>query len=238
MKTEIHPGYILHSRPYRETSLILEVFSSCYGRISLVARGVKGNRRNQSLLLQPARKLNLAWTMRSELGTLTTVEDCGLRYELAGTRLVSCFYMNELLIRMLHRHETHPELYSNYESSMLQLEAGTAEDRVLRVFEKRLLNTLGYGLMLGHEALTGTPVDAGQSYFYQDDLGPVLTRQQQTNGVDISGRTLLALDREDTWDEIIARESKSLFRHVLAAHTGDRPLGSRELYRAYLKNKR
>ena len=239
MKTEIHSCYILHSRAYRETSLLLDVFSSQYGRINLVAKGakgVKGKRLNQSILLQPARKLDMSFGMHTDLGTLYSVEDTGVRYQLAGTRMISCFYINELLVRTLHRHESHPELFAIYEMSLMQLYKGEDEDRVLRIFEKHLLNSLGYGLILDHEVTTGLPVEPGRNYFYQIDRGPLLHEPDNIRAVKVSGNTLLALEGESAWNKIIARESKALLRSVLAAHTGDRPLGSRELYKAYLNN--
>ena len=143
----LFPCYILHQRPYRETSLLLDAFSSEHGRVGLVARGVK-RRGGRPALLQPARRLNIAWSMRSELGTLTAVEASTPPARLAGTRLVSCFYMNELLVRTLHGHEAHPELFHRYEQALKGLDGGEPEDRVLRIFEKHLLKSLGYGLIL------------------------------------------------------------------------------------------
>ena len=216
--------------------MLLDVFSSQYGRINLVAKGVKGKRINRSLLLQPARKLDLSFGIRSDLGTLYSVEDTGIRFQLMGTRMISCFYMNELLVRTLHRHETHPELFAIYETSLMQLHNGDDENRVLRIFEKHLLNSLGYGLILDHEVTSGNRIENDRIYYYQIDRGPLLHEPENSRVIKISGNTLLALDRENTWDKIIASESKALLRSVLTAHTGDRPLGSRELYKAYLNN--
>ena len=216
--------------------MLLDVFSSQYGRINLVAKGVKGKRINRSLLLQPARKLDLSFGIRSDLGTLYSVEDTGIRFQLMGTRMISCFYMNELLVRTLHRHETHPELFAIYETSLMQLHNGDDENRVLRIFKKHLLNSLGYGLILDHEVTSGNRIENDRIYYYQIDRGPLLHEPENSRVIKISGNTLLALDRENTWDKIIASESKALLRSVLTAHTGDRPLGSRELYKAYLNN--
>jgi DNA repair protein RecO (recombination protein O) len=214
----------------------LDVFSSQYGRVNLVAKGVRGKRLNQSILLQPARKLAISFGMRSELGTLFSVEDTGARYQLAGTRIISCFYMNELLVRMLHKHESHPELFKIYDTSLLQLHEGDDEDRILRIFEKHLLNTLGYGLILDHEVTSGSIIERERKYYYQIDRGPLMDQPKTKNSITVSGYTLLALEQENKWDKKIASESKSLLRSILATHTGDRPLGSRELYKAYLNN--
>ena len=236
MKVDLHSCFILHTRPYRETSLIVDVFSSKYGRVSLVARGVKRRSNNQGLLLQPGRKLNISWSMRTELGTMICVETNGPAYNLRGTRLISCFYMNELLVRMLHKDETHPELFDTYERSMVQLQQEESEDRVLRFFEKHLLKSLGYGLVLDHEMDTGDEITSDKEYFYQIEYGPVRQQPRNVRNLPVSGKTLVALHTELVWDEHISREAKELFRMILALHTGDKPIASRDLYKAYIKN--
>ncbi|MGK0297854.1 MAG: DNA repair protein RecO (recombination protein O) [Gammaproteobacteria bacterium] len=234
MKTELHACFLLHSRPYRETSLLLDVFSSQYGRVNLVARGAKRRNNNQSLLLQTGRKLNISWSMKRELGTMISVEANGPCNALKGTRLISCFYMNELLVRMLHRDESHPELFNIYDESMLQLNSKCPEDRVLRIFEKHLLKSLGYGLNLEHDMESGDNIVSEVEYFYRIDSGPVRKKPKNVKYVSISGKTLCALAKENDWSIEISRESKALFRRILAEYTGDKPLGSRELYKAYI----
>ena len=236
MKTDIHSSFILHSRPYRESSLLLDVFSSQYGRVNLVANGVKRRKNNRALLLQPARKLNIAWQSKGDLGTLTSVEEFGDRYKLLGTRLISCFYMNELLVRLLHKHEAHPELFKIYEKSMEQLDKSFIEDQILRIFEKHLLISLGYGLILDHDAETGEKIVSDNDYFYQLDYGPVSKKNNNTKNIAISGSTLLALEHEKKWDKKISKEAKALLRMVLSSYTSHKPFGSRELYKAYLQN--
>ncbi len=236
MKVDLHPCFILHQRAYRETSLILDVFSSGFGRVSVVARGAKRGKNSQSLLLQPARTLNLAWSMRSEMGTLSAVEQVGPAYALSGRRLFSCFYLNELLIRMLHKHESHPELFHKYEQALIQLQGTQSEDRVLRIFEKYLLKSLGYGLILDQDMTTGQAINDQTGYYYQIGAGPQSDKPVHEANIGISGRTLRALNSEDCWDDQIAREAKRLFRAILDNYTGDRPLASRELYKSYLQN--
>lgn len=236
MKVDLHPCFILHQRAYRETSLILDVFSSGFGRVSLVAKGAKRGKSSQSLLLRPARKLNLAWSMRSEMGTLSAVEQAGPAYALSGRRLFTCFYLNELLIRMLHKHESHPELFRKYEQALIQLENTQSEEHVLRIFEKYLLKSLGYGLILDHDIATGQPVNDQIDYYYQIGAGPLRDKPVHDASIGISGRSLRALNNEDCWDDQIAREAKKLFRAILDNYTGERPLASRELYKSYLQN--
>ncbi len=236
MKAELHPCFILHQRPYKESSTILDVFSLEHGRVSLVAKGAKRAGNNLSGLLQPARKLNISWTIRTDLGTLTGAEFIGTPYKLHGKWLLSCFYINELLLRMLHKHESHPDLFQIYDNAVSQLDSCASEDRVLRMFEKHLLKSLGYGLVLDHEIETGVPVNAEKEYYYQAEYGPVINKPDTANYIQVSGKTLFALSSEQNWDATISNESKQLMRMMLHDHIGDKPLGSRTLYKAYLDN--
>lgn len=236
MKVELDSCFILHHRPYRETSLILDVFSKENGRLSLVAKGARRNKKTPSNVLQSGRKLNISWFIRGEMGTLTAIESAGPAYKLSGRRMISCFYMNELLIRMLHKHEAHPELFLQYENSMTALSSNGDEDRVLRLFEKHLLKSLGYGLVLDHEIASGEAVRSDHRYYYQPDYGPVTNKPVNVGSITISGRTLIALQDENSWDDEISKEAKQLFRAILDMYIGDRPLGSRTLYKAYLQN--
>ena len=235
MKVDLHPCFILHKRAYRETSLLLEVFSLEHGRVSLVARGAKRGKSNQAGMLQPARKLNIAWAMRTEMGSLNTVELSGPAYALSGRKLFCCFYLNELLMRMLHKHESHPELFHKYEQALIELQSDEAEDRCLRMFEKHLLKSLGYGILLDQDSVTGAGIEAHQQYYYLTGSGPQQDKPENQPAVVIAGSSLLALEQENNWNEQIAREAKRLFRAILDSHIGDRPLASRALYRSYLQ---
>ncbi len=170
------------------------------------------------------------------MGTLLDVEDTGLRFNLHGSHIISCFYMNELLIRLLHSDEPHEEIYLIYQQALADLAHGTDEQKILRVFEKKLLQELGYGLALEYEANTGDPVSPEKSYYYVTDRGVCQENAQANECVRISGKSLMALHLEDDWNAEIATETKKLLRMVLKTHVGDKPLGSRELYRAYLQN--
>lgn len=236
-KVDFHPCFILHHRPYSETSLILDVFSLLHGRISIMARGAKTGKHRLASLLQPLRKLNLAWSIRSEMGTLTGAEADGTPYRLEGGRLLSAFYLNELLLRLLHGHEPHADLFLAYEHSLSGLAGGTGEERVLRLFEKHMLQSLGYGLVLDHEAGNGNPVAPELSYYYYFDHGPEIHKLDGRRAVRVSGRTLLALYNEDCWDRKVAAEAKRLLCGSIESHLGNRPLESRELYKAYMKNR-
>jgi len=234
-RVDFHSCFVLHHRPYSETSLILDVFSLLHGRISIMAKGAKTGKHRLASLLQPLRKLDLAWSIRTEMGTLTGAEADGPPYRLEGGRQLSAFYLNELLLRLLHGHEPHAELFHAYEDSLDGLAGGVEEERVLRLFEKHLLQSLGYGLVLDHEAGSGNPVAPEQGYYYHFDHGPETSKLDGRSAVRVSGRTLLALYNEDCWNREVAAEAKWLLRGSIDSHLGNKPLESRELYKAYTK---
>ena len=235
MRVSLTPSVIIHQRPYRETSLLLEVFSRDYGRVTLVAKGVRRNRKKSQSLYQANRKLCLSWSGRGELGTLIEIEADGPDFNLAGKSLISVFYINELLIRLLHRHEAHPALYDAYLKTLTRLEYGEPEQLCLRYFEKHLLDTIGYGLILDHDLESGLPLSSDQDYFYSINEGPFLTKPSAAAGASISGKTLLALDSENLDEDCGVAELKQLMRLTLSTYLGDKPLASRELFKAYAK---
>lgn len=230
MRVELNPCYILHNRSYRETSLLLDVLSRRYGRLSLVAKGARKQKNDERALLQPGRKINIAWTMRRELGTLTGVEPCQDSNPQGAGRLLTVFYVNELLVRLLHRHEPHPELFDAYTEALDKLSDSATEQVTLRLFEKRLLESLGYGLGLDTDT-EGNAVRPDRYYTYLLEQGPALDVSPGPDARKISGRTLLALAQENLGDETVLAEAKQLMRKALGRLLGDRPLVSRELYR-------
>jgi DNA repair protein RecO (recombination protein O) len=235
MKVTAQPSYILHQRPYRETSLILEIFAREHGRVCLVARGARRSANRQRPLLQLLRRLDLGWTMRAEMGTLTQVESSLPPPLLSGESVIAAFYLNELLMRLLHRHEPHPSLFDAYELALDELQQRAAQEATLRIFEKRLLQALGYGLVLDREIVNGGTVEEGCDYFYLVEQGPSLEPRSGIRSTRISGATLRALGRERLEGSAQLAEAKRLLRMVLADHLGSRALASRDLYRKYLR---
>jgi DNA repair protein RecO (recombination protein O) len=152
-KVALEPAFILHHYPYRDSSLLLEVFARGYGRVGLVARGARSARARWRGQLENFRPLLLSWSLRGELGTLTGLELPAVTGVPAGRRLLSAYYLNELILRLLARHDPHPEVFDAYAEAIRDIDV--AEEPALRIFEKRLLQALGYGLLLGHEADTG-----------------------------------------------------------------------------------
>jgi len=225
--TPLEPAFILHRRAYRESSLLLEVFTRDSGRLGLVARGGRGKRRDRATLLQPFGELLIGWSGRGELGTLTHAESGGGIPPLAGSGLFAGFYVNELLLRMLSRFDASPGLFGDYRAVLLALGEGGLEVP-LRIFEKRLLEQSGYGLQLFDEVDGGNPVDPDRRYAYLVEQGPC--PETVHGGTVVHGRTLLALANERLDDPTVLLEAKRLMRAVLDHHLGSRPLRSRELF--------
>lgn len=231
-QASLEPAFVLHQRAYGENGAVLEVFSREHGRIGLVARGVRSGRSRRQALLQPFSPVLISWRGRGELSTLADVEPAGRAIRLAGTALISGFYLNELLLRMLRRDDPHPDVFDDYLLALQGLEAAADEAPVLRVFEKRLLDHLGYGLTLAHDA-HGQPVQPDGRYLFDPHLGAELALEGSPGTV--SGAALLALAREDAAIGRFPAETRRVLHQALAPHLGERPLRSRELYRQFIR---
>ncbi|AQA18476.1 DNA repair protein RecO [Halioglobus japonicus] len=234
MRVSLQPGYVLHSRPYRDSSNLLEVFSAEHGRVSLVAKGARRKTRggSQAALLQPFSPLLISFTGRSELKTLTQVESAGPATHLRSERLYSGLYLNEILVRLLHRHDPHPRLFAGYAAAVQALGEGVDVEHVLRRFELQLLDELGYRLDLDREGSSGEPLDAATWYLFDPDTGllPCAGSNAQNRPAYL-GEDLLQI-AAGVFDGSARLTARRLMRQALAVHLGDAPLRSRELFRA------
>lgn len=228
IRLQLQPGYILHQRAYRDTSLLLEVFTAEQGRFGLVARGARGPKSRNRGLLQLFQPLLLSWTGRSELGTLTGVEANGCPPRLTGAVLYSGFYLNELVMRLLQRLDPHPELFKAYADTLQGLQH--AMERPLRLFERRLLEALGYGLLLDHAADTGEPIEANRLYRYELETGPVAVDTAAPQGLCLQGSSLLSLAADQLQDAQSLSDCKRLMRAALGLYLGERKLKTREVF--------
>jgi DNA repair protein RecO (recombination protein O) len=228
---QLQPGFILHRRPYRDSSLLVEAFTRDYGRVGLVARGAKRGRAATAALLEPFQSLLISWTGKGELPTLGSVELAGASVELRGDQLLGAFYINELMMRLLQRHIPHPELFERYAAVLKQLSEGGSLEWHLRLFERDLLQETGYGLLLTHSADTGEEIQPQRRYCYHFESGPHACDDFDDSGVVVDGRTLLAIASGAAADRTVLAESKRLMRSALLLYLGDKPLASRELFR-------
>ncbi|AUB78582.1 DNA repair protein RecO [Spiribacter roseus] len=224
----LEPGFILHTRAYRDTSLLLEVLSRGHGRVGLVARGARSRRSRTAGLLQAFQPLALSWRSRGEMGSLRQVESAGRPFMLKGRRLVSGLYINELLMRLLGREDPHPGVFEHYLNCLEALAEAVPEAVALRGFERDLLGLLGYGLPLARDT-EDAPLVASRWYRYDPGRGAIPVAGPDAPGQVVSGETLLGLARP-TLTEATARASRDLMRAALEPHIGNRPLKTRELY--------
>jgi DNA repair protein RecO (recombination protein O) len=232
-------GFILHRRDFRNSSLLLEVLSADDGRLAVVAKGAKAPTRGgaaKASLLQPFQPLWLGWVGRGEVKTLTCAEAAGGALSLVGERLFCGLYLNELLVRLLERDDPHAALFVFYQQALADLRGG-AVDTVLRRFELRLLEELGYAPDLRTD-VDGSPIDDSSRYRYLSGKGLVrvtddwaMTDDAGAQAPLISGRALQLLLAGALLTGAEARESRALMRAALAPYIGAKPLKSRELFR-------
>jgi DNA repair protein RecO (recombination protein O) len=232
MRIQQQSGLVLHARDYSETSLILEVFTARYGRLGLMAKGARRPSSRVRGLLKPFQPLLLSWTGRGELPILTGAEVDGQAPLLGGPALYCGFYLNELLMHLLHRHDPHETLFATYRAAIAALAMADQTETVLRSFECRLLGDIGYGPVLERD-VNDAPIEPDSWYDYIPERGPVpMVEPDRTRaqGVMLRGASLIALANNELIDAEVLRESKRLMRVLLARHLGDKPLHSRKLF--------
>ena len=223
---QLQPAYVLHHRPFRDTSRILELFTRDHGRVCVFARGARGTRKGGGSLvstLQPFNRLLVSWSGRGEAGQLTGAEFDGAMSTLPPDRLVNGFYLNELLLKLFARHDSHPEVFTLYANTIEALKTSDAV-RPLRIFEKRLLDAMGYGLALERDVITGQDIDPHAAYHYRLEQGAVRADGVAEGNLMFSGASLLSLAREELADPASCADARRLLR---AAY--DRCLEGKEL---------
>ncbi len=229
-RQDAQPAFVLHSYPYRETSLVLEVFTRNFGRIALVARGARRPRSALRGVLLAFQPLLLNWAGRSELRTLHKAEWQGGLPQLKGTALLCGFYLNELMVKLLPREDPHELLYESYCETLHALSNGGDHAATLRRFEKQLLKELGYALTLDRDAASGEGIEAGRSYRYLIERGPVRGHAGGAeNQLELSGQTLLDIARDDYSNPVTMQQSKALMRMLINHYLGNQTLNTRQL---------
>ncbi len=228
MRVANQPGFVLHSYPYKETSLIVELFSRDHGRVPLVAKGAKRPHSKLRGVLQTFQPLSVSWSGKSEVRTLTGAEWVGGMLPLEKSALLCGFYLNELLVRMLAREDPHPLLFDQYVATLNQLAHDEPAPIVLRKFELALLKESGVAAELTHSARTGEAVHPELAYVVDPEAG-VREASSHEEAPVVAGKTLLALERADFSDAQTQVESKFMLRHLLAHHLGGTPLATRQI---------
>ena len=229
-RVSLEPAYLLHHYPWRDTSRIFELLTRSHGRVSVFARATRKSAAGVGTALQPFGELLVSWAGRGEAGQLTGAERARPPVALAGDRLMSGFYANELLLKLLERHDPHPALFDAYAALVAALaDPATDAQRALPLFEKRLPDELGWGLALGQEAASGAPVEAGLAYRYRVDAGAERVDGVAEGSLIFSGASLLSLAREELADPRSLADARRLLRAALDQCLDGRPLRTREV---------
>ncbi len=222
------PGFVLHSYPYKETSLIVDMFTREHGRIGLVAKGAKRPHSKLRGVLQTFQPLSTSWSGKSELRVLIDAEWVGGLLPLERTALLCGFYLNELLVKLLARDDPHPALFDHYVATLNQLAHNEPAQIVLRKFELALLKETGVAADLTRCTTTRAPVEAAGQYVVDPEKGARAARTGDVWPV-VAGKTLLDMEREDYSDVNTQSQSKQLMRFLLAHHLGGAPLNTRQI---------
>jgi len=219
MRVEQQPGFVLHARPYRETSLLVECLTRDHGRIGVVARGVRNERaRMQRAQLEPFQRLELDLLLKGELATLRGAEPSGAVMRLVGDAGLAGLYLNELVVRLTGRQDPNPELFAHYERTLRRMAAGEPLAWTLRRFERDMLDALGYALQLDVDARSGEPLDPATRYVYDPEAGASPGRSGDPHA--LRGADLLALAEDRSPDAAGLSSLRRMMRQVIAFHLG------------------
>jgi DNA repair protein RecO (recombination protein O) len=223
-------GFVLHAYPYRETSLILDVFTRDHGRMAMVAKGAKRPHSALRAVLQHFHPIALSWTGRGEVKTLTKAEYMGGMLPLAGDGLLSGFYLNELLLRFCPREDAHPALFKHYMITLTRLAHGEPASLVLRGFERVLLQETGFAVALDQCIKTGERVQPGLDYVYQPERGVRRAHASDPSSWPVvSGQTLLDMAQDDYGRAQTVTQSRALMRFLLHYYLQGEPLKTRQI---------
>jgi DNA repair protein RecO (recombination protein O) len=219
--------YVLHTYPFKETSLVVELFSQQYGRVAAVAKGARRPHSVMRGMLQSFQQLSGTWSGKNELKTLHSLDwSAGLTL-IKGEALMCGFYINELLLRLLPREDAHENLFIHYEQALQMLADECDLATTLRRFELKLLQELGYAVPLLADE-NELAIDADKVYRYEAEYGACELKATK-NGVQLQGKTLLDMAKNDYSDAQTQLQSKQLMRYLLAHYLGDKPLHTRQL---------
>jgi len=231
----LEPSVVLHCKPYRETSLFVDVLTEHHGRLRLVAKGARKGKSPWSQVLRPFNRVEVSWIGRGDLPSMTSAESKGPLWSLKGAALYSGFYLTELLFNFLPANDPQPEIYHLYCETLKSLAEEVGIQESLRYFELSLLDEVGYGLNLFEDS-NGYPIEPTRYYHYVPERGAVLLDAPAPDAV--SGHTLVAMASRTLEGSIELKESRAMMRFIIGHHLNGRPLKSRELFKPFTSEKR
>lgn len=238
-RVELEPAFILHQRDFRDTSKIIDMYTANFGRVSVIAKGVRTARSALRSTLQPFQPLRISWAGKSTLKTLTGAESAGCWSLLQGTPLLCGFYVNELTMRLAPTDQPDPELFVAYQQVIHQL-SDQPVHAVLREYELSLLASVGHGLNLLVDVSSGLPVQAELTYHYIPQYGPQIRPQVDVNmpSIAVKGQLLLAMQAGDFSARETLAVAARILRLELDHYLGAQPLKSRQVLLAMLNREK
>ena len=222
------PAYILHHRPFRDSSQILDMITQDHGKISLVARGSRGSKSRLAGVLRPFLPLRVSWVAKSDLGTMTGAEVAGRPSGMTGDAMLSAFYVNELLLHFLHRFDPQPEIFALYDEVIKALVSASSITASLRSFELEFLSLLGYAVDLEHEYGGQDDLADERQYQFRMEQGAVPV-ERLDGPLTFSGAILKGIAAQRFEDAEVLRAANRLLREVIGFHLGGKELKSRKV---------
>lgn len=227
-RKQLEAAWLLHHRPWSDTSRILELITREHGRVTLFAHGARRPKSPLRAVLQPFAPLLVSWSGRADGGTLTAAEPGSAAVALSGARLLSGFYLNELLLKLLPKEDRHESVFDAYGAAIGGLAAGD-EQRALRAFERVLLEELGYGPDLSRDASSGQPVERDRYYHFEPGRGVLAVRDADAGPRVHAGRAVLAVARNELAEPDAQRAARVIYGAAIAHCLEGRALASREV---------
>jgi len=230
MSIECHNAFILHRRPYRETSQLLDLFCQDVGKVSLIFKGGRSGTRMRRGTAQPFTLLQATYFGRGNLKTVKSLEAQTQVVPLVGNRLYMAMYINELLYRLLQAETACDGLFSAYQDTLISIAGDADPQAALRNFELTLLETLGYGVNFEQDIYSGELLECGFDYQYKQQAG-FFAKQAIHNKQHIyTGKQIQALAYRDFSEPDVLLAAKRFCRQALAHLLGGKPLHSRALF--------
>lgn len=228
----LEKAYVLHRRHFRETSLLIEWFSKEHGRFTTIAKGMRRARNNMAGLFEPFVPLMISYQGKTELLNLTHVERTEVYSRLHGECLFAAFYLNELLLALLQKHDAHPKLFSYYEESLHALRNVALFPQVLREFERQLLIEVGFGLFANIDEQIKQQFNEDSYYAFYPTQGFVAVPNDAFNDALFSGKILLQIAHSE-WNEQSLKAAKTIHRHIINSLLGTKSINSRQLFKKF-----
>ncbi len=236
-RVDNQPAYVLHSFPYKDSSSLVDYLTRDFGRVRMVVKGARRSKSRMREALQPFQPLHISWRGKGELKTLAAAETVSLNPFLQGRTLWCGLYLNELVMRLLPQWDSHPRLFAYYQFSVSTLSDLDTQESVLRIFERRLLEELGFAVSYTHAVNSEEAIESHRYYCFNPEQGFALVQEgaEKTHQqVCYPGDSILAIAEDDYNDGRTKQIAKRLMRVAFAPHLGHKPLQSRELFKGQI----